>query len=145
PRPGWAFERFTRQGPLALLPHPAGPDIWGLVWCTTPAEAEHLRKVPADDFNGALDACFGSRLGNLQLQGERAVFPLTMHAGPQRLGRHAVAIGNASQTLHPVAGQGLNLGLRDAAQLAQSLAPWLAHTHTPVDAALDHFLGRRRA
>lgn len=145
PRAGWAFERFTRQGPLALLPHPAGADTWALVWCTTPGEAEHLRHLPAHDFNTALNDCFGARLGHLQLCGERAVFPLTLHAGPQRLGNHAVAIGNAAQTLHPVAGQGLNLGLRDAAQLAQSLAPWLARPHTPVGDSLDHFLNRRRA
>jgi len=57
------------------------------------------------------------------------VFPLSLHAGPSLVNARCVAIGNAAQTLHPVAGQGLNLGLRDAAQFAQAMAPWLARLH----------------
>jgi len=129
PRPGWAFERFTTQGPLALLPHPQGGDAYALVWCRRPAEAARLRGLDEPDFVAALHDCFGDRLGRFRCVGERHVFPLSLHAGPSLVNARCVAIGNAAQTLHPVAGQGLNLGLRDAAQFAQAMAPWLARLH----------------
>ncbi len=125
PLPGWAFERFTRHGPLALLPHPQAPDLYALVWCNTTNRADELMQYHDEAFADALHRAFGDRLGKFVTATERHVYPLSMHAGPTRLDGRSVAIGNAAQTLHPVAGQGLNLGLRDAAQLAHALAPEL--------------------
>jgi len=144
PRPGWAYERFTRQGPLAFLPHPEGEDIYGIVWCNPPARAAHLQTLEDTAFETSLGEAFGDRLGRLRVLGPRHVFPLSMHAGPSLLGQRAIAIGNAAQTLHPVAGQGLNLGLRDAAQLAIALGPWLAHPGTDPSHLLADYARRRR-
>ncbi|HCN72641.1 MAG TPA: monooxygenase [Pusillimonas sp.] len=144
PRAGWAFERFTQQGPLALLPHPSAPDHYGVVWCCRPDKAAQLRDTPETEFNQHLQNLFGDRLGSLSVIGGRTVYPLSLHAGPTRIGQRGVAIGNAAQTLHPVAGQGLNLGLRDAAQLAQTLRFWLTQPHGSPEPALDHYTRLRK-
>ncbi|WP_409079840.1 FAD-dependent monooxygenase [Pusillimonas sp. SM2304] len=144
PRKGWAFERFTRQGPLAALPHPQQDDVYGIVWCCAPEDAARLQALPDHEFETALHRMFGDRLGRFQCLAERHVFPLALHAGPSLISDRTVAIGNAAQTLHPVAGQGLNLGLRDAAQLGQALAPWLARPHTDPSPLLARFAGMRR-
>ncbi|WP_353172271.1 FAD-dependent monooxygenase [Paracandidimonas soli] len=143
--PHWAFERFTAQGPLALLPHPAHDGCYSLVWCTTPERAASLAAMTAADFDGALQSMFGERLGQLRSLDGRTVFPLSLHAGPVLPAPGTVAIGNAAQTLHPVAGQGLNLGLRDAAQLAQALAPWLRNPALSPEPALRQYARMRRA
>ncbi|MFA7437117.1 FAD-dependent monooxygenase [Castellaniella sp.] len=144
PRPGWAFERFTREGPLALLPHPADPALYSLVWCVPPARAEALLASPAAAFAQALQQAFGQRLGTLRPVGDSHTFPLSLHVGPQYLGPGVMALGNAAQTLHPVAGQGLNLGLRDVAQLAHALGPWLARPQSEVSFPLRHYMHKRR-
>ncbi|MDN5843105.1 MAG: FAD-dependent monooxygenase [Alcaligenaceae bacterium] len=144
PVPGRAFERFTRQGPLALLPHPGGIGHYSLVWCMSPERAQVLRELPDRNFDSALQAAFGSRLGTLHVTGARQAFPLSMHVGPSLPAPHIAALGNAAQTLHPVAGQGLNLGLRDAAQLAQALASWLHQPESDADGILQDFARRRR-
>jgi 2-octaprenyl-6-methoxyphenol hydroxylase len=117
-----AFERFTDEGPLALLPQD-GPDghQYALVWCVRPARAQQLLDLGADAFLHQLGEAFGERLGGFTRVSERTAFPLGLNADPRSTAR-TVAIGNAAQTLHPVAGQGLNLGLRDAAVLARLLA-----------------------
>jgi|TARA_R100001143_G_scaffold60805_1_gene60619 2-octaprenyl-6-methoxyphenol hydroxylase len=143
-RPGWAFERFTQQGPLALLPHPSGSNHYGVVWCCQPDTAAQLRQAPEPDFNTQLQRIFGQRLGTLSVLGERAVYPLSLHAGPTRIGRRGIAIGNAAQTLHPVAGQGLNLGLRDAAQLAHTLRFWLTQPSQDPGPILEHYTQLRK-
>lgn len=145
PRPHWAFERFTTEGPLAILPHPDGGSLYGIVWCCTPGDARKLAGLAPAAFEIALRAAFGDRLGGFTLKSDRHVFPLSLHAGPSLLDAHTVAIGNAAQTLHPVAGQGLNLGLRDAAQLAHALAPWLAHPSSDPAPILAAFARKRRA
>lgn len=145
PRPNWAFERFTREGPLAILPHPDGGGLYGIVWCCAPGHARKLAGLAPAHFETALRDAFGDRLGGFSLKSDRHVFPLSLHAGPSLLDAHTVAIGNAAQTLHPVAGQGLNLGLRDAAQLAQALAPWLAHPSPDPAPILAAFARKRRA
>ena len=122
PIPHRAFERFTDQGPLALLPQDgADGHQYALVWCVRPERAQQLLDLGADDFLRALGEAFGERLGSFTRVSERAAFPLGLNADPRATTR-TVAIGNAAQTLHPVAGQGLNLGLRDAAVLARLLA-----------------------
>jgi 2-octaprenyl-6-methoxyphenol hydroxylase len=118
PQPGRAFERFTDEGPLALLPQDDG---YALVWCLRPARAQLVAALSDAAFLAQLQAAFGQRLGRFTSAGKRLAYPLGLNAGA-RLGQRSVAIGNAAQTLHPVAGQGLNLGLRDAAVLARMLA-----------------------
>jgi 2-octaprenyl-6-methoxyphenol hydroxylase len=118
PIPHRAFERFTDEGPLALLPQDQG---YAMVWCARPATAARLIALPDDLFLSELQQAFGARLGRFMGVTQRSAFPLGLNAHPAPSAR-TVAIGNAAQTLHPVAGQGLNLGLRDAAVLAQLLA-----------------------
>jgi len=118
PLPHRAFERFTDEGPLALLPQDDG---YALVWCARPASTEHLIGLPDGAFLTALGEAFGNRLGRFTHVSQRNTFPLGLNAGAPATAR-TVAIGNAAQTLHPVAGQGLNLGLRDATVLARLLA-----------------------
>ncbi len=124
--PHRAFERFTDEGPLALLPQD-GPDghQYALVWCVRPERAQQLLDLGEPEFLRQLGDAFGERLGTFTRASERAAFPLGLNADP-RFSARTVAIGNAAQTLHPVAGQGLNLGLRDAAVLARLLARSLA-------------------
>ncbi len=112
-----AFERFTDEGPLALLPQEEG---YALVWCARPASIEQLATLPDAAFLAELERAFGTRLGRFTAVTKRNVFPLGLNAKPAGSAR-TVAIGNAAQTLHPVAGQGLNLGLRDAVVLARLL------------------------
>ena len=145
PLHGWAFERFTSEGPLAVLPHPSGANRYGLVWCCKPERAARLAGEPETAFNQALNDNFGQRLGRLDVCAPRQVYPLTLNAGPIRLDRRRVAIGNAAQTLHPVAGQGLNLGLRDAAQLAHTLRFWVTDPASSPQPALDTFTQQRQA
>jgi 2-octaprenyl-6-methoxyphenol hydroxylase len=113
-----AFERFTEQGPLALLPQ---GDEYSLVWCVRPDTAARLQTLDDAAFLKELGAAFGDRVGRFTHASPRLAFPLGLNADPRSTAR-SVAIGNAAQTLHPVAGQGLNLGLRDATVLARLLA-----------------------
>jgi len=149
PRPLWAFERFTPEGPLALLPHPAEADLYSLVWCCPPEVAQMRQSCGAAQFETSLQSQFGQRLGRLTLVSPRLSVPLALYAGPQWTGGRQVVIGNAAQTLHPVAGQGLNLALRDAVQLAQSLQPWLCQLHQKpggdLAMCLRHFQQKRLA
>jgi 2-octaprenyl-6-methoxyphenol hydroxylase len=118
PPPHRAYERFTEQGPLALLPQ---DDAYSLVWCVRPDTAAALQALNDADFLQALGAAFGERVGRFMHATPRLAFPLGLNADPRSTAR-TVAIGNAAQTLHPVAGQGLNLGLRDVTVLARLLA-----------------------
>ena len=113
-----AYERFTDEGPLALLPL---EDDYALVWCVAPDRARSLLALSDAAFLRALQRTFGDRLGSFVHCSRPVPYPLGLNADRAVAGRK-VAIGNAAQTLHPVAGQGLNLGLRDAAVLARMLA-----------------------
>lgn len=113
-----AYERFTPEGPLALLPF---DQDMALVWTLKPARAEELRAADAATFLAALREAFGGRLGEFTGVTRRACYPLTLRYAAQNLAPGIVTIGNAAQTLHPVAGQGFNLGLRDAWELGQIL------------------------
>ncbi|MFC6519132.1 UbiH/UbiF/VisC/COQ6 family ubiquinone biosynthesis hydroxylase [Undibacterium arcticum] len=126
PLPHRAFERFTEQGPLALLPQAdAQGDGYAVVWCVRPDTAQDLLALDDADFMQQLQVAFGERLGRILNASKRSTYPLGLNAQPQATAR-TVSIGNAAQTLHPVAGQGLNLGLRDAAVLAEVLSKSLA-------------------
>jgi 2-octaprenyl-6-methoxyphenol hydroxylase len=129
-----AFERFTEQGPLALLPQ---GDEYSLVWCVRPHTATALQALDDRAFLAALGDAFGERVGRFTHASPRLAFPLGLNADPRSTAR-TVAIGNAAQTLHPVAGQGLNLGLRDVTVLARLLA----REATP--AMLAQFIDLRR-
>ncbi len=116
--PGRAFERFTAEGPLALLPQ---DDAYSMVWCVRPDTAERLQSLNEEDFLRGLQQAFGQRAGQFVRISARHAYPLGLNAETASTLR-TIAIGNAAQTLHPVAGQGLNLGLRDASVLATLLA-----------------------
>lgn len=133
-----AYERFTDEGPLALLPQDDG---YALVWCLRPASAARLLALDDTAFLAELGRAFGGRLGSFTAATPRAAYPLGLNAEP-RDGARTVAIGNAAQTLHPVAGQGLNLGLRDAVVLARLLA--LAPTRDAPAALASYAALRRR-
>ncbi|MGF6938601.1 2-octaprenyl-6-methoxyphenol hydroxylase [Paraburkholderia sp. UCT70] len=139
PQPHVAWERFTSQGPIALLPMGGvrGAD-YALVWCCAPDEAARRAQLSDEAFLRELDAAFGGRMGRFTHIKGRASFPLGLNTVDTLVNGHIVAIGNAAQTLHPVAGQGLNLGLRDAHALVDALS---AEGPTPL--ALATFAQRR--
>ena len=112
---GRAWERFTPDGPLALLPHGSG---YALVWTAGPDRAARLAARAAAASRGEVQAAFGERLGAFVAAGERSAFPLALRYRREETRPRSLAVGNAAQTLHPVAGQGFNLGLRDAWELA---------------------------
>ena len=124
PHGGVAYERFTDQGPMALLPLTdfKGRPRSALVW-TQPSEmAESLMAADEQSFLEQLQTRFGYRLGRFKQLGERVAYPLALTTATEQVRRHLVVMGNAAHSLHPVAGQGFNLSLRDAATLANSLA-----------------------
>ncbi|VWC23033.1 ubiquinone biosynthesis hydroxylase UbiH [Burkholderia lata] len=123
PRPNVAWERFTHEGPLALLPL-GGPRQaeYALVWCCTPDEAARRAALPDDAFLRELGNAFGERMGDFVAIAGRASFPLGLNAAQTLVNGRVAIVGNAAQTLHPVAGQGLNLGLRDAHTLVDTLS-----------------------
>ncbi|MGE5522879.1 MAG: FAD-dependent monooxygenase [Rhodospirillaceae bacterium] len=137
---GVAYERFTRHGPLALLP--LGPDM-ALIWTTTPEHAGELAEMPEREFLAALQKEFGQRLGTFTSTTPRGVYPLILKYARRITLPRTVLIGNAAQTLHPVAGQGFNLGLRDAWELAEEIAGCEPESLGGAD-MLRRVQGRRR-
>jgi 2-octaprenyl-6-methoxyphenol hydroxylase len=136
-----AYERFTPDGPVALLP--AG-EAYALIWTAQPAQAELLCGLPEDQFLARLQAHFGDRAGTFTHVSARAQFPLTLQSADETAVPRCVLIGNAAQTLHPVAGQGFNLGLRDAWELGQALRSTPA-AQVGSAAMLAQYRQRRRA
>lgn len=133
PHANRAYERFTPDGPVALLPHDSGniskndvasrrahpaPYTFALVWTTSPAEAERLALLDDAEFLAALYQHFGGRQGKFVAATPRSRFPLKLSFIGTQASAGVVRIGNAAQTLHPVSGQGFNIGLRDAWELA---------------------------
>jgi len=135
PHHNTAFERFTAQGPLALLP--VGNYQASVVWTRNPAQAAQLLNCSEADFIAQLQACFGYRLGELSLATPRRAFPLTLIRAKKMHTDRCVIIGNAAHQLHPVAGQGFNLGLRDVVVLADSL---IAQQQRGADVGASDFL-----
>jgi 2-octaprenyl-6-methoxyphenol hydroxylase len=113
-----AFERFTEDGPLALLPRENG---YAVIWTVAPERAPQLCSATPAAFIEQLQSAFGTRAGRFLSVHDRATFPLALRLASDAQADRVVLIGNAAQTLHPVAGQGLNLGLRDAWELASLL------------------------
>ena len=119
PRPGTAFERFTESGPLAMLPMTGGR--YSVVWTARNSESAGILALDDDAFVAKLQQRFGQRLGRLRKPGRRVAYPLRLVLAKQLTQPRMVLVGNAAHTLHPVAGQGFNLGLRDVAELAELL------------------------
>ncbi|MEO7761591.1 MAG: FAD-dependent monooxygenase [Casimicrobiaceae bacterium] len=115
---GVAYERFTPDGPVALLPYASR---YALVWTATPARTQALLAHSDDDFLAALHRHFGDRAGRFTSVSGRGAFPLSLQFASRVVGNRSVVLGNAAQALHPIAGQGFNLGLRDVWTLAQCL------------------------
>jgi 2-octaprenyl-6-methoxyphenol hydroxylase len=117
---GQAYERFTGSGPLAVLPrHDGGLAI---IWACRPQRAQELLALDERGFLAQLQAQFGWRAGRFVRAGPRGCYPLKLTRAAVGVATRTVLIGNAAQALHPVAGQGFNLGLRDAAMLAELIA-----------------------
>ena len=114
-----AYERFTASGPLALLP--VGSHLCSVVWTRKDEDATALMLGSEADFIAELQQCFGYKLGQLCLTAPRRAFPLSLIRAEKMVVDRTVIIGNAAHQLHPVAGQGFNLGFRDVVQLAEQL------------------------
>ena len=118
PHAGRAFERFTPDGPVALLPF---EERYALIWTAAPDAAAGLLALSDAAFLVALQSHFGDRAGRFLSAGARARFPLSLRYAREAVFARTVLLGNAAQALHPIAGQGLNLGLRDAWDLAGAI------------------------
>ncbi len=114
-----AYERFTRSGPLAMLP--LGGRRYACVWTLDPDLAPRLADCDEAEFVGELQACFGYRLGLVERVGERVAFPLRRTRAERLYQGRCLLLGNAANALHPVAGQSFNLSLRDIASLYELL------------------------
>jgi len=137
---GRAFERFTDDGPLALLP--LGPERCSVVWTVKRDDAVSVMAMNEQEFADALQRQFGFRLGRFRKVGERSAYPLFRVRALQQTADRLVLLGNAAHSLHPVAGQGFNLSLRDVAALAEVLAQ--ARDGDPGDpAVLEQYLAWR--
>ena len=119
PQPDVAFERFTDGGALALIPR-ADKD-WTVVWARPRTDAERMLQLDAASLSGEINAAFGNTMGELKLTAKLTSYPLVWRFVEPRASGAIVALGNAAQGLHPVAAQGLNLGLADAQQFAEAM------------------------
>jgi 2-octaprenyl-6-methoxyphenol hydroxylase len=135
-----AWERFTEEGPLALLPSHKGPEYSNLVWCGHPDSSNRRLTLSPEAFIKELQEAFGSRAGLFLEVGDLRSYDLGLNARKNIIGDKEVWIGNAAQTMRPVAGQGLNLGLRDAHTLAEELSD-----ATNIQTALNQYQKRRQA
>ncbi|HHC75298.1 MAG TPA: 2-octaprenyl-6-methoxyphenyl hydroxylase [Thiothrix sp.] len=156
----WAYERFTQHGPIALLPmtapmaapsdNTAKTQRWSLVWTHPPENIEALKGLSDQAFLKRLQQAFGYRAGRFVRVGRRAYYPLSLVRAQQDVQGRVVVIGNASHTLHPVAGQGLNLALRDVAMLAELIADYYTtqpenwSQQTAISHLLDDYISQRQ-
>jgi 2-octaprenyl-6-methoxyphenol hydroxylase len=115
-----AYERFTEDGPIAILPLTDGR--CGMVWTRKPEDVSRLLALPDDEFLREFQAAFGFRLGRFVRIGQRASYNLMLSRSDRHIAQRLAVVGNAAQGLHPIAGQGFNLGLRDAMSLAEVIA-----------------------
>ncbi|MGH8475153.1 MAG: 2-octaprenyl-6-methoxyphenyl hydroxylase [Methylococcales bacterium] len=140
---GVAFERFTETGPLAMLP--ILDRCCSVVWTQTTANADQIIALDDEDFLACLQNAFGFRLGRLKLQSKRMQFPLKLVRAKKMIGHRSVLIGNTVHQLHPVAGQGFNLGMRDIAALAEMIVNDLRSQQDPGGNALLEAYARARS
>lgn len=141
-----AYERFTPDGPVAVLPLSDGRCT--IVWTMTPAAATATLQLDDAAFLSAFQQRFGYRLGRFTRVGKRHAYPLALTRSERQVAPRAVIIGNAAQGLHPIAGQGFNLGLRDVATLAEVIADELREHGAAADpggaAVLERYAEWRR-
>ncbi len=138
-----AYERFTSSGPLALLPMSDGR--MGLIWTFAKEEVDAIAACSDADFLSKLQDAFGFRLGRFARVGARHRYPLALTRSDDYISERLAIVGNAAQALHPIAGQGFNLGLRDAASLAEILADAGAESAGAFDPGDGLWLQRYRA
>jgi 2-octaprenyl-6-methoxyphenol hydroxylase len=138
---GQAFERFTTSGPLAVLP--LGEKRCSVVWTVKRELAESIMALDDENFLLRLQEQFGYRLGRLLTVGRRSSYPLYRVKARQQLAQRLVVLGNAAHNLHPVAGQGFNLSLRDVAALAEVMAS-LEGVDPGTPAMLEQYMQWRR-
>ncbi len=122
-----AYERFTPDGPIAVLPLSDGR--CGVVWTCRPEEAARLLALPDEEFLAEFQSAFGFRLGRFIKAGVRQSYELSLSRSERHVGPRIAIVGAAAQGLHPIAGQGFNIGLRDAACLAEVIADARAAGH----------------
>lgn len=115
-----AWQRFLSTGPLAFLPL-NNPHLCSIVWSALPVEAQRLQQLSVEEFQHELAAAFENRLGDVTLMSKRIAFPVRMRHAKQYVKSRIVLIGDAAHTIHPLAGQGVNLGIMDAACLHEIL------------------------
>ncbi|QYJ96952.1 2-octaprenyl-6-methoxyphenyl hydroxylase [Shewanella alkalitolerans] len=147
PHQEWAYERFTDSGPLAILPmaNVDGQSRVSLVWALAPEHAELMLGAEKPAFLDALQDAFGHRAGRFIDVGERYAYPLKLSYMARPIYQRTVFIGNAAQTLHPIAGQGFNLGLRDLVCLLEVVDEALGRGEDIGGAKLTHeYLSRRQ-
>jgi len=133
PHQNIAYERFTDSGPLALLPLQKfeGTNRCSLVWTVSESEREELMQAQEKGFIASLQTSVGNRLGQITHVGEKFCYPLSLSVAKEQIRPGLVLLGNVAHTLHPVAGQGLNLALRDIDVLVETIAAALDEGHSP--------------
>ncbi|MFY0699546.1 MAG: 2-octaprenyl-6-methoxyphenyl hydroxylase [Bermanella sp.] len=143
PHEHWAFERFTQGGPLALLPMQG--NRFALVWCMPHENVQEHLALDEAQFNQRLQNKIGFDKGRILKSGERSCYPLALTQASEQVRRHLVVLGNAAHGLHPVAGQGFNLALRDANELAKNIEDTYLHQGADQLGELKHLLNYQHA
>ena len=154
PHEGTAYERFTDTGPLAVLPLESIEQAEGvgalnrgsLVWTLSPAQAAEYKTMEEAELRRLLQERFGNRLGTIQHIGERFIYPLSLSLSKEQVRPGLVLLGNVAHAIHPVAGQGLNLALRDTKVLVEVLTQAIVNNKAVGEmSVLQEYLQRQQA
>ncbi len=141
PHQNWAYERFTTKGPMALLPMTG--NRFALVWCVSREQSQQYSNMDDATFAQTLQSALGHNLGRINRVGKRASYPLSLVVAKEQVRSNVVVLGNAAHALHPVAGQGFNLALRDAQALANYInVHWPKASLGNLAGLLDYVAGQ---